>query len=172
MTNIATAPPFKTKKSIREALALGSRWRMTHATLEGVITRSGTIVRASTTSRWIRWDDSDPAREGPLHVPVDSSAARHWVVTESGFYEDGPATAIDPTEVRWELLEPAPADVDHDELRRLARRPVRTNRYPGPCADCGGEVPAGAGRIEAVVRRWYVYHAPGECVPSSAATGA
>lgn len=163
MTTTASAPPFKTKKSIREALALGSRWRMTHATLEGVITRSGTIVRASTTSRWIRWDDSDPAQEGPEHLAVDSTAARYWEVAPNGFYEDGAASAIDPTEVRWELLEPAPATVDHDELRRLASRPLRPNRYPGRCDTCGGDVQAGAGYVEGIGRRWFIYHHAGEC---------
>lgn len=37
------------------------------------------------------------------------------------------------------------------------------NRYPGNCARCGGNVPAGAGTVERVGGAWVVAHADGEC---------
>lgn len=46
---------------------------------------------------------------------------------------------------------------------------VRTNNYPGHCADCGGAVEAGVGRIERKNDRWVTFHLVGGCPKAEAA---
>lgn len=48
-------------------------------------------------------------------------------------------------------------------------RQVRTNRYAGQCAECGGHVAAEAGRLFRGSDGWGVQHHPGECVEQTAA---
>ena len=41
---------------------------------------------------------------------------------------------------------------------------VRSNRYAGKCAECGGNVAAEAGRIDKGTKGWEVRHLDGQCV--------
>lgn len=44
---------------------------------------------------------------------------------------------------------------------------VRSNRYPGKCRTCGGQVAEGAGRIEKLGEKWATFHLDGECVEAN-----
>lgn len=60
------------------------------------------------------------------------------------------------------LIERAKTAVEMDDTK--PERPERTNRYPGPCSNCGVEVPADEGSLSNVSGRWVVAHYP-NCPP-------
>lgn len=77
--NTATTT-FRTKKAVKDAMTVGSRW---------VMERDGsdasyplTIVRASTTSRWVSFDDDAPGTR-PTWLPVGDTCG--WEVEADGF---------------------------------------------------------------------------------------
>lgn len=144
---------FRTKKAIKIALAVGSRWAMER---EGSPESYPlTIVRASSSSRWLAFDDA--AGDRPTWLPV--SDTRDWVVNHDGFTDTYSG-------VRLRYLAPAPADADPAHYARAALAP---NRRAGNCGDCGGHVPAEAGHIRRDMTGWTVLHAYGACAPAAAA---
>lgn len=153
-------PPFRTKRSVREAMALGSRWARTRTIGEGQLV--GTVVRASSTSRWLLWDGLE--HSGPEWTSVGNTAG--WEVHDGGFHVDGRT---------YTWLAPAPDEINEAKFARMALNP---NRRSGPCDECGGEVAARAGHIrerwdsEAERRVWVALHPYGECVPASASVSA
>lgn len=60
------------------------------------------------------------------------------------------------------LIERAKKAIEMDDAK--PERPERTNRYPGPCSNCGVEVPADEGSLSNVSGRWLVSHYP-NCPP-------
>lgn len=145
-------PPFRTKKSVREAMTLGSRWAMEH--LDSDDSYVGTIVRATSTSRWVMWDDDGP-EDRPTWLPVGDT--KGWVVDDDGFTEGDSGT-------RLRFVAAAPADVDPAYYARVA---MPRNRREGPCVECGGHVPAGEGHVQQSYRTWAweALHAYGACTP-------
>lgn len=145
-------PPFKTKKAIRDAMTVGSRWAIGEP--DGSHELEGVIVRRSSTSRWFIWDGVDLDR--PMWLPVGDT--RDWAVHADGYVE-----MTSQTKLRF--LAPAPEDLDHARIARLA---LPRNRKAGPCANCGSEVPVGAGHVRAGATGWEAIHAWDGCLPAAA----
>ena len=154
---------FTSKAAVVRAMAPGSRWAVGHPICDDIRTRTGTIAHATSTSRWIVWDDAAPT-ERPQWIPV--SDTRDWTVTTGGFVID----AGEEWAQEWSLLVAAPAGAA--DPKTWTRPAPAANRAPGRCVQCGATVAAGAGIVrKSIAGGFEVLHRPGACdVRSEAAT--
>ena len=88
-------PPFRSKAAVKRAMVVGSRWVMDHPGSGERRMFTGTVVRMSTTSRWLAWDDEPDSP--PTWIPVSDTTG--WVIEASGYVEEA-------TGVRLRLADP------------------------------------------------------------------